>query len=153
MAQQTLPKGYKIMVFHVKRKSINRLVHRLVAEAFVDNPENKPEVTHIDGDKKNNCASNLEWCTSKENKAHAKKLGLNPYNTPTLGMNKGKSSKYANVTYDKSRKKWVGSIRANKVTLHQKRFDTEGEAALHVNWIIDTMGLSDRIKNIVPVKA
>ena len=52
-------------------------VHRLVAEVFLPNPKKHNQVNHKDGNKQNNCASNLEWCSCSENNAHAHKNGLN----------------------------------------------------------------------------
>jgi|SRR5690554_1002267 len=54
----------------------SRRVHRLVAETFIDNPDNLPEVNHKDCDKSNNCVSNLEWVTSRGNKDHGWLNGL-----------------------------------------------------------------------------
>lgn len=68
--------GYKVITLHKNcyRKSI--LIHRLVAEAFIDNPYNKSQVNHKSGDKQDNRITNLEWCTGSENMIHAYKTGL-----------------------------------------------------------------------------
>ena len=59
--------GYLVLALRKDGKKHNRLVHRIVAKAFISNPNNLPVVNHIDANRINNCASNLEWCTQKDN--------------------------------------------------------------------------------------
>lgn len=68
--------GYKVVTLAKNGKVKQFLVHRLVAEAFIPNPDNKPEVNHIDGDKLNNKVENLEWVNHSENMLHAHTTGL-----------------------------------------------------------------------------
>lgn len=69
--------GYLIYYLHIDGKEVHALAHRLVAEFFIPNPNNYPVVNHIDGDKRNNKPSNLEWCTVYHNNKHARDNGLN----------------------------------------------------------------------------
>ena len=69
-------KGYPMVVLFKDGKPYNRLVHRLMAQTYIPNPENKPEVNHKDGNKTNNYLNNLEWATPHENRLHGYKLGL-----------------------------------------------------------------------------
>ena len=75
-------KGYKnkkgYLEFDFRRQGGTvKLVHRLVAEAFIPNPNGLPQINHKDGDKTNNTVNNLEWCTTKFNINHAFDNGLN----------------------------------------------------------------------------
>lgn len=67
--------GYKRISLVGVNGKFNKYVHRLVAEAFIDNPDNKPTVNHKDSDRLNNNSSNLEWCTYSENNKHAYDFG------------------------------------------------------------------------------
>jgi len=68
--------GYRGVLLRKDGKTIRRNVHRLVAATFLDNPNAFPVVNHIDGNKQNNNADNLEWCTFSANMKHAVLLGL-----------------------------------------------------------------------------
>ena len=75
-------KGYVEYKLTRNGKSSYYKAHRLVAKTFIPNPENKPQVNHIDGNKQNNHVDNLEWCTNSENQLHAYR---NVLKRPTRG--------------------------------------------------------------------
>ena len=77
--------GYKTVTLQLNGYGKKYLVHRLVAEAFIPNPEDKPYVNHIDADKTNNSVSNLEWATAAENIRHA-------YNNNLIHQNRGEDN-------------------------------------------------------------
>jgi hypothetical protein len=69
--------GYFIYKFLVDGKYKHYKIHRLIAELFIENPDNLPQINHKDGDKTNNNIGNLEWITNKYNLKHARLSGLN----------------------------------------------------------------------------
>jgi len=83
LVNKTKKTGYKFVCLSVNREFKYKHVHRLVAEAFISNPNNKLFVNHIDCDKSNNKVSNLEWVTAKENSKHARENVVFNYNPPT----------------------------------------------------------------------
>ena len=76
LSQYTDKDGYKHATISVEGKQYHPGVHRFVAEAFIPNPDNKPEVNHLNGVKYINVVDNLEWATSSENVKHAFDTGL-----------------------------------------------------------------------------
>lgn len=82
-------RGYLYISLQTEEGRKNCILHRLVAQAFIPNPDNKPHVNHIDCNKTNNRANNLEWVTAKENAQHAIANDLvNPTRGEMSGMSK-----------------------------------------------------------------
>lgn len=126
------------------------LIHRLVALHFLPAPVfGANEVNHISHEKADNSVDNLEWTTSSQNKMHSINEGWKTYNEPSTGAKLGNTSKFHNVLWDKSREKWMGVVRYQSKNYFAKRFVLEKDAALHVNWILDQLGLVDRPRNLV----
>jgi hypothetical protein len=88
--------GYRFVSLNKKQLK----VHRLVALAFIDNPENKPIVDHINNDRSDNRLVNLRWATNPENGANCK-------------MNKNNTSGYKGLRYDQDFKKWCVKFNAS----------------------------------------
>ena len=141
---------YLYVQFSVNDLPYHEAVHRVVAKAFIPNPENKPMVNHIDGNKTNNVVENLEWVTCSENHKHAFQLGLRNGNHVAKrqrGTKIGTTSNFHNVSWDNTRNKWKATLKDKGKMVFQKRFDCEIEAARYVNLMLDSLGYTDRPRN------
>lgn len=97
---------YRAVTLYKNKKATMHSVHRLVATAFILNPDNKKQVNHIDGNKLNNNVANLEWCTPHENTHHAIKNGL--FSEAPMGEKNGQSKlTKESVLYIKSTRRVV----------------------------------------------
>lgn len=81
-------RGYYNVKLYKNKKQFTKKIHRLIAEAFIPNPENKPQINHKNGNKLDNSLENLEWCNNFENAKHAHETGLRDNSGSKNGMSK-----------------------------------------------------------------
>ncbi len=134
--------GYLHVILYKNNKQKTHTIHRLVAIAFIPNPDNLPEVNHKDGVKINCRKDNLEWCTKEENEYHAMENGLKPK----------ESSIYYGVFYYKDlehrKKPWVARTTVNKKRIHIGCYKTEIEAARAYNDFVTLHNLNRPLNNL-----
>lgn len=94
------PQGYHMVSLrqYGSHRFLKCYLHRVVAYHFLDNPNDLPEINHIDGNKQNNAVENLEWCTRKENARHALETGL--FDNIKILNAKGEKNPRAKLTED-----------------------------------------------------
>lgn len=115
--------GYSTVILSNNGNKKSLRTHRLVAIAFIPNPNNKPCVNHINGIKKDNKVSNLEWVTYSENTQHAFNLGLIDLNNRDIsnyarGENNG-SAKLTNIEVEEIRFKYkYNNLSSRKLAIH-----------------------------------
>ena len=97
LSQKLGKDGYLKVLLYKENSRKYVMVHRLVANMFIENFYNKPQVNHIDANKQNNNVSNLEWVTASENKLHALSLGIGLLGT---GKDNVKSKKVNQISLD-----------------------------------------------------
>jgi len=129
-------RGYYIVSLYKNGKRTMKKIHRLVAEHFIDNPNNCECVDHIDRDRTNNSISNLRWCSYSENNRNSTKQ-------------KNCSSAYKGVSYYKQYKKWRCQIRVDRKQIHIGYYDNEIDSAKAYNNYIIANGLSHFVLNEV----
>lgn len=106
-------------------------IHRLVAIAFVSNPNNLRHVNHKDKNPQNNNDWNLEWVTNRENATH-KFIGT------------GKTSKYPGVSYSEGRKKWVAQCQLNGIAHNLGRYISEEQAKVAYCLFLEKNGILNK---------
>ena len=123
-------KGYLCINLYKKYKCYKFQIHRLIAIAFIPNPNNLPEINHKDGNPLNNSIDNLEWCTHQYNMQHSWDTGLHKNRFGNASKKrKSSSSKYLGVHWDSNRNKWFSSIGFKTKHYALGRYTSEIDAA------------------------
>lgn len=120
-------KGYLSVELYKEKKRKRFLIHRIVAEAFIPNIENKPQVNHIDENKSNNSVENLEWVTEKQNINHGTRTKRQIEHTDYT------TQKRKEIAYANSQKACIPVIQFNKNGNKIKEFNSASSAKRVLN--------------------
>lgn len=135
MQKQVINSGYLVVGLRKDGKKKTKLLHRLVASAFIENPNSLKYVNHKDENKSNNCASNLEWCTPKYNANYGtaiEKLSLSHKNHPALSKKilmfdkKGRKLKEFLSIHDASRATGIKDYNISRCCNNVKYYNSAG---------------------------
>lgn len=152
------PQKRKDGYFTIELKRSTKFLHRIVAEAFIPNPENKPQVNHKDSNRENNQTGNLEWVTASENILHGYKYGNIKPTRHRLGAQTGEGE-FRQIYLDQRRNRWVASVeylnekgkKVGRKTFSIKKYGSETAkllAANSVNEMLDSIEDVVRPRNI-----
>ena len=152
------PQKRKDGYFTIELKRSTKFLHRIVAEAFIPNPENKPQVNHKDSNRENNQTGNLEWVTASENILHGYKYGNIKPTRHRLGAQTGEGE-FRQIYLDQRRTRWVASVeylnekgkKVGRKTFSIKKYGSETAkllAANSVNEMLDSIEDVVRPRNI-----
>ena len=133
--------GYHVVNLLINGHEKLFYVHRLVASAFIENPDNKPEVNHKDGDKDNNKDTNLEWVTESENIQHA-------FDTKLASGRKGEAHHACTIT-EETVLKIYNDYKENKKATYQDIADKYGTSRSNVAHIV--LGIDWKYLNLEPI--
>jgi hypothetical protein len=116
-------RGYKQAILTRDKKKYSVMVHRMVAQAFIDNPQGKPQVNHIDGNKQNNDVSNLEWVTASENVRHAFSTNLRKPIAGNSKLTEDDVRYIKNLHSNRAGRKWGRNALAKKLNVSTSTID------------------------------
>ena len=99
--------GYELITLYKNGVGLTHKIHRMVATAFLNNPNNLPQVNHMDGNKQNNNVGNLEWCSAYDNIAHAERTGLR--------HSKGEGNSFYNKKHTKETRQLLSELKGTLI--------------------------------------
>ncbi|WP_436697262.1 HNH endonuclease [Lactiplantibacillus pentosus] len=166
--------GYMLVGFGMNGKCVTKRVHRLVAQTFIPNPNNLPQINHKDGSRANNNASNIEWCTSSYNCQYREKFGkpskksIFAINLTTLeaswllsqheagrvlGVDQSTVSKVIKGSKKQTGGYWFVNADDSAVNITKRKLHDIGETGLKVKQTEDTMSTNKASKFVRQVLA